>query len=741
MAGVRLIGTAFESATTVVADAITIATTGDTWLRSEGAKTVIALPLIVERERAGVIVLLARQFVEVEKDALRAISILAMQISFAMRQAPFFVISEFQRYEIELLTDILIESTSEGLRDDTAIYEVIANAARMLTGARTVGIGHENGAVVSLDCIELPRRLRFRMVEPHPDWSRLARGTVMRHVLPDLEVTLFLIWDVLFTPTEHQYRLLGSIANTLAALLSVRHRLVMADRERRAQYVAAVSKALSISLDSSIVLGHIQNLFVPAIADWTLVSLTGDQKSNNDTARKVDSPEFTRRASDAAPLPIATIGPDDPLRQANERSGQVTGELLVVPMVADGKEIGTIQFGRNSKRAPADGDDRELYIEMASLAGRAIANARSFRRERDTAEFLQDAFLATPLPKDSRILVDSVYIPAESRVGGDWFDMFRLDTDRLAVSCGDVAGHGMRAAVTMNVVRLALRSASLGKADPVAVLERGDRMLELEAESPMVTAVYGVLDLRRLVFSFASAGHFPALLAHQDGTIVDLAASGLPLGIGYSEGRAEAEVALQAGDVLVFYTDGLVEYARDLLSADVRLRELLGKLVAYEPRASLARALRNEMLCDATTQADDAAILTIALRPTSRTVEWNVPAVPASVPLLRGKLRDLWSETSCAGRDPFDFIIATGEALANAVEHAYESVGQGVRVRVSYDDDGVAVEIADFGHYKNGNSKADRGFGTAIMRAFADDFGIMGGVNGTVVKMGFSRLP
>ena len=198
------------------------------------------------------------------------------------------------------------------------------------------------------------------------------------------------------------------------------------------------------------------------------------------------------------------------------------------------------------------------------------------------------------------------------------------------------------------------------------------------------------------------------------------------------------EIALEPGTVLAFYTDGLVEYDHDLLAGDRRLHELFGTLVAHEPRATLARDLRASVFSEGALQEDDAAVLTIALLARARAVEWRVPAVPASIPALRGKLRDFWLETPCGGGDPFDFIVATGEALANAVEHAYSLADGSLSVRASYDEGGVSVEVEDQGTYGGGSSTPDRGFGTTIMQGLASEFDVVRGAGGTVVKLAFN---
>lgn len=517
-------------------------------------------------------------------------------------------------------------------------------------------------------------------------------------------------------------------------------------RQHHAEYLAAVGKALAISLDPAIVRSHIRELFVPAVADWTVVHVFAPTEYSGDPHRELPALDVLERRLAAvarALFPTVVDASRAAIREHFDPPIEGTlAEAVMVPMITDDGVIGTISFGRSATRGSANAADCELYEELTSLAARAIANAGSFRNEHDIADILQRSFLATPIPTDRRLLVDSVYLPSKTmaQVGGDWYDCFALDNDRFAVSIGDVAGHGIHAAVTMNLVRLTFRAAALGGIDPVSVLERGDRVLQLEGDPPMVTAIYGIVDLRRKVFSYASAGHWPPLIAREDGTIEAPFAHGIPLGIGFTDERTLAEVSLLPGDTLVLYTDGLVEYDRDALLGEQRLRELLRGLMIEEPRASVARDLQTRVF-EGKAQQDDVAVLAVSILPAARTVQWEMPAIPSSVPQLRRKLRGFWAETPCSGVEPFDFLTAVGEAIANAVEHAYPDAAGVVSVRASYDDRGVSVEVADLGRYKSGGSSPNRGFGITIMEALAQEVSIDGGEGGTVVRLAWGISP
>ena len=153
------------------------------------------------------------------------------------------------------------------------------------------------------------------------------------------------------------------------------------------------------------------------------------------------------------------------------------------------------------------------------------------RRKEQIVETLQQIYIPRAFPTVPGISFDAVYVPAEddARVGGDWYDVFRLPDGRLAFSVGDVAGHGLHAAVTMGAIRQAIYVASLDSPDPAVVLRSVNRVLLLQ-QAGMATAIVGFLDPRTRVITYASAGHPPPLVAGPSGARF-LEPGGIPLGI------------------------------------------------------------------------------------------------------------------------------------------------------------------------------------------------------------------
>jgi serine phosphatase RsbU (regulator of sigma subunit) len=165
-------------------------------------------------------------------------------------------------------------------------------------------------------------------------------------------------------------------------------------------------------------------------------------------------------------------------------------------------------------------------------------------------------------------------------VGGDYFDYFKLDDGRVALAIADVAGKGVPAAILMSNLQAILRAecARGGSVPHVPTQANRQLMDSMGGNSKFVTFFYGALDPVARRLSYSNAGHNPPLVVRQDGTIEELAAGGLILGVFPQAEYEEAHVDLRPGDAVVLFTDGVTEAEnRHGLYGDERLQELLKK--------------------------------------------------------------------------------------------------------------------------------------------------------------------
>ncbi|MFC9686247.1 SpoIIE family protein phosphatase, partial [Streptomyces sp. NPDC056948] len=359
--------------------------------------------------------------------------------------------------------------------------------------------------------------------------------------------------------------------------------------------------------------------------------------------------------------------------------------LIAVPLLARGVLLGIASFYRAG--SSFGDDDCSLAQELVTRAALSIDNARRYTHERTMVLALQRRLLPHGLPDQDAVEVAHRYLPAESDVGGDWYDVIPLSGARVGLLVGDVVGHGMLSAATMGRLRTAARSFAELDFPPDEVLVHLDNLVgRLDREDPDgkgagvigATCLYAVYDPTSQRCLMARAGHPPPALVHPDGTVTypDLPA-GPPLGLGGLPFDA-VEVDLPEGSQLVLYTDGLIEDRnRDV---DVVLEQL---------RAALAHPERApEDTCQAVLDTvapahphDDIALLVArvhALDP-ERIAAWELPADPALVGEVRA---DAMRRLTEWGLDETAFAaeLILSELITNAIRHGAAPI----RVRLLY---------------------------------------------------------
>ena len=382
--------------------------------------------------------------------------------------------------------------------------------------------------------------------------------------------------------------------------------------------------------------------------------------------------------------------------------------------------------------------DRRLHRERARL----VELRERFSREVQLALTLQRSLLPTTLPDFPGLRLSASYAPATHHytVGGDFYDAFPLEDGTLAVVIGDAAGHGLPASVAMNVARQAFRSAFLDGSRPVEALRRANRVLLRSDKPGLVTALVGTIEPQTLVFRYACAGHPTPLLARADGTWSELPGmgSGIPLGILEEHIATEHAVALPIDGLLAFYTDGCVEFDRDIVSGTEALAAALLGAYANDPeRPAIAidRTLFGEREHD-----DDATILTLRADPAIERISLRLPAEPASAPLVRTAMRRFLAASRLSEHRAYDGLVAVGEAVSNAIEHAYGGPShETFAVTAERIGETLVVSISDYGQWRGPLPWSVRGRGLHLMQQLSDDLDVTGGAEGTRVTMRFEE--
>ncbi|WP_217176614.1 SpoIIE family protein phosphatase [Streptomyces sp. AC495_CC817] len=430
------------------------------------------------------------------------------------------------------------------------------------------------------------------------------------------------------------------------------------------------------------------------------------------------------------------------LAQDPEHTEQLLGHvhsLIAVPLVARGVVLGVAAFYRAQDPAPFGDDDRSLVQELATRAALSIDNARRYTRERTMVLALQRSLLPQGLPDRDSVEVAHRYLPAESDVGGDWYDVIPLSGTRIGLFVGDVVGHGLLSAAMMGRVRTAARSFAELDFPPDEVLTHLDNLVgRLDREDPVsdgggiigATCLYAVYDPTSQQCTLARAGHPPPALVRPDGTVTfpELPA-GPPLGLGGLPFEA-VDVQLPEGSTLVLYTDGLIEdRERDVDLVLDQLREALA-----HPEHTPEETCRLVLDTVASPHpGDDIALLvarTHAFDP-RRVATWELPADPARVSEVRAAaLRQLaeWGLDEAA----FAAELVLSELITNAIRH-----GAGpIRVRLLRDR-ALICEVADTSstapHLRRAATTDEGGRGLFLVAQLSQSWGTRYTAEGKVI--------
>ncbi len=263
------------------------------------------------------------------------------------------------------------------------------------------------------------------------------------------------------------------------------------------------------------------------------------------------------------------------LRKFDQMTGFQTRSILSVPMYnPQQKIIGVVQV-LNKKTGTFTVRDERLLDVMATQAAISIENARLYEREiqqrlvdqeLDTARNIQTSFLPLSIPLIPGWDIAAYWRPMLS-VAGDFYDFYALPDGRLAVIIADVSGKGVPAALFMALSVTVLRFAmGLGFSPCVLLYRANDAILADQRSKMFATAFVAYLDAATGVVQFASAGHNPPLLYRAVGDSSEknqhceyLDSSGVALGVFADVSFDEQYRQMKAGDILVFYTDGITE--------------------------------------------------------------------------------------------------------------------------------------------------------------------------------------
>ena len=376
--------------------------------------------------------------------------------------------------------------------------------------------------------------------------------------------------------------------------------------------------------------------------------------------------------------------------------------LLGVPLIVEGKVVGVLHVGTLTPRDFQEGDVQLLQL-VADRVALSIERSR-LAVQGQIAQTLQRSLLPRRLPQLPGVSMAAWYEPAaeETAVGGDWYDVIELGHRRLGLTIGDVAGHGLAAAIHMGQLRMA-------------------------------TMVYATVNLDTWVVDCARAGHPYPLLIRADGSGTFLSdAGGPPLGTGAVETYDEQRITLAPGETLLLYTDGLIERRGSTLTEGESALVEAATAAPDEPELKCRSII--ERLTEGIAVPDDVAVVAVRAVGRYEPMEVQVPAEAEQLAIVRHLIRRWVSAHGGTDDDCAAFAIAVTEACANAVEHAYGPGDAKIRLGAVLEDGEATVTVRDSGWWREPRGR-NRGRGIRVMKEFMDDVAIDAGDDGTTVEL------
>ena len=511
-------------------------------------------------------------------------------------------------------------------------------------------------------------------------------------------------------------------------------------------------------------------------------------------AQAVEKPAAGSRARKIETPPL-DIAPNDPLvayflsapgateidklhmDSAALKALKASGVKMVIPLVSQGELVGLLNLGPRLSEQDYSTDDRTLLNDLATQAAPALRVAQLVREKRaqdlererieqelHVARLIQQTLLPKELPQLPGWQISSYYQPARA-VGGDFYDFLYFEDGRLGLVIGDVTDKGVPAALVMATTRSILRSTAHAAISPGKVLEQTNDLLHQDIPPNMfVTCLYAILDPASGRLQYANAGHDLPYRRH-NGEVSELRATGMPLGLMPGMAYEEKEITLDAGDSILFYSDGLVEAHNDrrqmfgfphlmkLLEEDLNGTPVIDYLLA-----ELAAFTGNDW-----EQEDDVTLVTLQRENKSAAPEsqpgpsnmsrneennhqhWHTLA-ELSIPSVPGNERQAMEQVAQAVRDLHlpsrrleQLKTAVAEATMNAMEHGnHYQPDVPVLISVQASATTLAIRISDQGEgpatieaetpdleAKLSELQTPRGWGLFLIKNLVDDLYII----------------
>lgn len=294
--------------------------------------------------------------------------------------------------------------------------------------------------------------------------------------------------------------------------------------------------------------------------------------------------------------------------------------LLALPLIVRGEVPGVLYFMHHSAPEAFTETQVDFGRKLAVSVSLAFENARLYATEHYIAETLQETLLTMPKEMPGVVFSHKYQSATEiAKVGGDFYDIFEVAPEKIGIIVGDVSGKGVQASALTSIVKSTIKAHAYETSRlSEAIGKTNDMLLKTTKPGLFVTVFFGVLDTGSGVLRYCNAGHPPPVVKRKNGQSLFLSEGSPVIGVSDVFTFIEGEETLHKGDLLVAYTDGVIEARHDAeLFGEERLLHLIEKLdVGAEEMTD--RVYSGILKFAGGKLTDDIAVLSLSLRGQTR---------------------------------------------------------------------------------------------------------------------------
>ena len=418
--------------------------------------------------------------------------------------------------------------------------------------------------------------------------------------------------------------------------------------------------------------------------------------------------------------------------------------MVCVPLITKNKCTGVINVINNLRGTDLTENDLELLASLANMASVSIEKFDLYKEqlkqqrlnlELEDARTVQQLLLPRSMPACSRFTFAAKYALA-NRVGGDYYDFIEIDKHRTGLVIADVSGHDIASALVMAMGRNLIRTFFQSLTSPAKILSKTSEILHEDTQAARyITMFLAVLDSSTMTMTYSNGGHNYPMFLHSSTPekYTSLATGGFPLGLVDDYTYEEETIPLSDDDMLILYTDGLIE-AQAPSGEMFELKRLEESIIkdSRSPLETLVSNIYNKTLEFAQTDQleDDFTFVAMKVNPPDTVYEQKFPGKLANIPSYVDTLSAHLSSKGYFTEDKFNLVLILKEILTNSIEHGNKlDESKSVFVKISDLDKGIKVSVRDEGSgfdiaktfaRQKKDLFSERGRGLVIIYEYAD---------------------